>query len=516
MSAVEEIRSRKLQPIYNALESGNWRQAVRLCEKRDVERWLTTKALKANGLWRLGKYDEALELCLHVQGASPTDEDTLAAMTYNYRMMNRREQVAPLFEVAVAAKPRDPALIKELFMCYVKAKQYLKAQQTATKLHKVDPQGGKFIIWAAATMLIQAERKDSSAGVMTLPLAEKMTVKVLQENAANGLRPVGEELRLCLDILNLQGKHREALEALERFEPATGGEASGGATVSAADESRGTIEDESSLENGTIVNMQEAERLELKAELYEKLGGAGDLARAEEVVQGLIRRSPDQWSYYVTLLNLLDKRHGLSEAVAGAEAGGITRPEWPASLSAALELIRSLQQEYPKWRGPFLAEMEVFRRAIAWFGSGYTPPAAQEVDGTAPASEPPPSPPPTSSGDEMQQTPPPLVLWGLLCRCISRYMAVFSAKLCCFQDLRPHLTLFAIGMGEGESSGGIEEGLAWLRDFFRREAAESRAEEGATAGDAEREQAPLDQAQREIGVKRCVVAVWHLDFGMRG
>lgn len=40
---------------------------VRLCEKRDVERWLTTKALKANGLWRLGKYDEALELCLDVQ-----------------------------------------------------------------------------------------------------------------------------------------------------------------------------------------------------------------------------------------------------------------------------------------------------------------------------------------------------------------------------------------------------------------------------------------------------------------
>lgn len=42
---------------------------------------------------------------------------------------------------------------------------------------------GKFIIWAAATMLIQAERRDASAGAMTLPLAEKMTVKVLQEKA---------------------------------------------------------------------------------------------------------------------------------------------------------------------------------------------------------------------------------------------------------------------------------------------------------------------------------------------
>lgn len=27
-----------------------------------------------------------------------------------------------------------------------------------------------------------------------------------------------------------------------------------------------------------------------------------------------------------------------------------------------------------RWRGPFLAEMEVFRRAIAWFGADYLPP----------------------------------------------------------------------------------------------------------------------------------------------
>lgn len=40
---------------------------VRLCEQRDVEKWLTTKALKANGLWRLGKYEEAIRLCLEVQ-----------------------------------------------------------------------------------------------------------------------------------------------------------------------------------------------------------------------------------------------------------------------------------------------------------------------------------------------------------------------------------------------------------------------------------------------------------------
>lgn len=57
---------------------------------------------------------------LYRQEAIPTDEDTLAAMSYNYRMMNRREHVAPMFEAAVKAKAGDPSLIKELFMCYVR------------------------------------------------------------------------------------------------------------------------------------------------------------------------------------------------------------------------------------------------------------------------------------------------------------------------------------------------------------------------------------------------------------
>lgn len=59
-----------------------------------------------------------------------------------------------------------------------------------------------------------------------------------------------------------------------------------------------------------FLDEQELERLEMKAALYEKLGSGEDLERAEEIIQGLVRRSADQWSYYVSLLDLIDRRNG--------------------------------------------------------------------------------------------------------------------------------------------------------------------------------------------------------------
>ena len=43
-----------------------------------------------------------------------------------------------------------------------------------------------------------------------------------------------------------------------------------------------------------------------------------------------------------------------------------------------------------------------------------------------------------------------VLLWGELCRCIARYMAIFSDKLCCFRDMRPYLSLFAVGKPQAD------------------------------------------------------------------
>lgn len=60
--------------------------------------------------------------------------------------------------------------------------------------------------------------------------------------------------------------------------------------------------------------------------------------------------------------------------------------------------------------------------------------------------------------------------WGLLCRCIARYMAVFSAKQCCFRDMTPYIALFAIGEAEGNIncciSGGAKRCCFFQKTFF--------------------------------------------------
>lgn len=50
--------------------------------------------------------------------------------------------------------------------------------------------------------------------------------------------------------------------------------------------------------------------MELKAELYEKLGSDADFPQAEIIWRDLLRRVPDQWSYYMALLDLTEKRYG--------------------------------------------------------------------------------------------------------------------------------------------------------------------------------------------------------------
>ncbi|EWM20952.1 hypothetical protein Naga_100455g6 [Nannochloropsis gaditana] len=73
----DDVRVRKLQPIYNALDARNYKMAIKLCGKKDMERWDIVKTLKAHALERMGRVEEALDLCREVASRQPRDETTM-------------------------------------------------------------------------------------------------------------------------------------------------------------------------------------------------------------------------------------------------------------------------------------------------------------------------------------------------------------------------------------------------------------------------------------------------------
>ena len=63
----EDVRGRKVAPIYNALDSGNYKGAIKLCQKKDIEKWDITQALLSYALVCMHRNEEALEVARAVK-----------------------------------------------------------------------------------------------------------------------------------------------------------------------------------------------------------------------------------------------------------------------------------------------------------------------------------------------------------------------------------------------------------------------------------------------------------------
>ena len=70
----EDVRNRKLTPIYSALDSGNYKSALKLCQKKDIEKWDITQALQAYALICMHRTQEALDIARAVKVCYTTKE----------------------------------------------------------------------------------------------------------------------------------------------------------------------------------------------------------------------------------------------------------------------------------------------------------------------------------------------------------------------------------------------------------------------------------------------------------
>uniref|UniRef100_A0A674AMH0 N-alpha-acetyltransferase 25, NatB auxiliary subunit n=1 Tax=Salmo trutta TaxID=8032 RepID=A0A674AMH0_SALTR len=169
------------------------------------------QVLKAIGLQRTGKQDEAFSLAQEVATLEPTDDNSLQALTILYREMHHPELVTKLYEAAVKKVPLSEEYHSHLFMAYARVGEYKKMQQAGMALYKIVPKN-PYYFWSVMSLVMQAisAQDEKLAQTMFLPLAERMVEKMVKEEKIEA----EAEVQLYFMILERLGKCVEALDVV--------------------------------------------------------------------------------------------------------------------------------------------------------------------------------------------------------------------------------------------------------------------------------------------------------------
>ncbi|XP_054613553.1 N-alpha-acetyltransferase 25, NatB auxiliary subunit isoform X2 [Dunckerocampus dactyliophorus] len=211
---VQDPNDRRLRPIYDYLDNGNNKMAIQQADKllkkhKDLH---CAKVLKAIGLQRTGKQDEAFSLAQEVTSLEPTDDNSLQALTILYREMHRPELVTKLYEAAVKKVPLSEEYHSHLFMAYARIGEYKKMQQAGMALYKIVPKN-PYYFWSVMSLVMQAisAQDEKLSQTMFLPLAERMVEKMVKEDKIEA----EAEVQLYFMILERLGKCEEALDVIK-------------------------------------------------------------------------------------------------------------------------------------------------------------------------------------------------------------------------------------------------------------------------------------------------------------
>ncbi|XP_048876335.1 N-alpha-acetyltransferase 25, NatB auxiliary subunit [Brienomyrus brachyistius] len=328
---VQDPNDRRLRPIYDYLDNGNNKMAIQQADKllkkhKDLH---CAKVLKAIGLQRTGKQDEAFTLAQEVATLEPTDDNSLQALTILYREMHRPELVTKLYEAAVRKVPSSEEYHSHLFMAYARVGEYKKMQQAGMTLYKIVPKN-PYYFWSVMSLVMQAisAQDKKLSQTMFLPLAERMVEKMVKEEKIEA----EAEVQLYFMILERLGKYVEALEVV-----------------------RGQLGEKLTSELQSRENKCMA--------LYKQLKRWPE---CNALSCKLLLKNPDDWQFYMSyfdsLFHLIDQAweppavgdHCMEGEVQSSVAQAITFVEDRLAVEEAKE-TRPL-------RGPYLARLELIHR----------------------------------------------------------------------------------------------------------------------------------------------------------
>ena len=284
-------RERKVAPIYNALDAGNYRGALKLASQKGHQHWDIVKVLRAIALERLGRPADALALCLEVQANRPTSESVLRMLGTALKFLDRVDQSIVCFEGALDAQPQHEGHARQLFFCLVRSREPEKQQQTALRLYKLT-RNANYLQWAALSMIQQTLRSPAAAA------GKLMAAERIMEQSSGPRPSTAEELQLYVHVLREQGKHAKRRATLRAHTGSTLGLSDADAALRVVPES-GT--DHKSDRPGRAPKLfQPLDANAMHAEL------AHDSAhwRAEEATYlRLLAHRPEQWSFHTKYLD---------------------------------------------------------------------------------------------------------------------------------------------------------------------------------------------------------------------
>uniref|UniRef100_A0A4W6DFL4 N-alpha-acetyltransferase 25, NatB auxiliary subunit n=1 Tax=Lates calcarifer TaxID=8187 RepID=A0A4W6DFL4_LATCA len=328
---VQDPNDRRLRPIYDYLDNGNNKMAIQQADKllkkhKDLH---CAKVLKAIGLQRTGKQDEAFTLAQEVATLEPTDDNSLQALTILYREMHRPELVTKLYEAAVKKVPLSEEYHSHLFMAYARVGEYKKMQQAGMALYKIVPKN-PYYFWSVMSLVMQAisAQDEKLAQTMFLPLAERMVEKMVKEEKIEA----EAEVQLYFMILERLGKCVEALEVI-----------------------RGPL--------GEKLTSELQSRENKCMMLYQRLQRWPE---CNALAHKLLLKNPDDWqfypSYFDSLFHLMDQSWSPPEEGDHCSEGAVHH--------TVAEVVRFVEErikgedgkESRSLRGPYLARLELMHR----------------------------------------------------------------------------------------------------------------------------------------------------------
>ncbi|KAG2619988.1 hypothetical protein PVAP13_3NG154600 [Panicum virgatum] len=209
------IPERRVRPIWDAVDSRQYKAALKLCTgllaKHPTSPYAL--ALKALILERMGKPDEALSVSLNAKELLYSDnifhfdDLTLSTLQIVFQRLDRLDLATSCYEYACTKYPSNLELMMGLFNCYVREYSYVKQQQTALKMYKTVGEE-RFLLWAVCSIQLQVHF--TSGGVKLLALAEALLKKHINSHSLH--EP--EALAFYISILEQQEKYDAALEVL--------------------------------------------------------------------------------------------------------------------------------------------------------------------------------------------------------------------------------------------------------------------------------------------------------------